>query len=76
MTDKDKELVNYGFHRGALTDINWKYEIEFQAKRNAVIIQCNEEKGNLLISLEKLLCNLELLLIILIAATSISFSCA
>ena len=76
LTGKDKELVNYGFHRGTLTDFNWKYEIEFQKERNAAIIQCNEEKGNLLISLEKILCKLEALLIILIAVTSVSFSYA
>ena len=76
LIDKDKELVNYIFHRGTLTDFNWKYEIEFQEERNAAIIQCNKEKGNLLISLEKLLCKLEASFIILIAVTSVSFSYA
>ena len=76
LSDEDKELVNYGFHRPAFSNINWKYEVEFQEKRNAVICQCHNDKGNLLISLEKLLSNLEALLFVLIVATSISFSYA
>ena len=82
LSDEDKELVNYGFHRSAFAESGttchpfscyWKKELAFQEKRNAVICQCNEKKGNLLISLEKLLSNLEALLSILIVTTYLSF---
>lgn len=85
LTDDDKELVNYGFHRSAFAESGssyhpfswyWKKEVAFQEERNVAIIQCDEEKGNLLISLEKLLCNLEILIFFLLVITVLSFDYA
>ena len=69
---EDTSLVNYIFHRPAI-DPQWKYETEFQENRNIVIIKCNKEKANLLISLEKLSCYLEVLIFFLINTTILSF---
>ena len=72
---EDTSFVNYGFHRQAIAP-QWKYEVEFQEKRNKVIIKRNKGKANLLISLEKLLCHLEILIFFLINITILSFQYA
>jgi len=82
---KDKGVVNYFFHRCAFAEsvskyhpffCYWKKEVKFQEKRNTIIIKSNQEKGELLISLERLLCYIEILLVFLFTITDISLGYA
>lgn len=78
----DKYVVNYRGHCNASAKEGeslhplswyWKDEVLFQQKRNRTIIEFNHTNGKALITIEKLLCDSELMLFSLIIIGCLSF---
>ena len=79
---QDKKVMHYGFHRCAYAEMGasshpfswyWRKEVEFQKKRNRAITDLDKMKGVALINLEKLLCDLEWLTVLIFLFFLLSF---
>ena len=80
---ENKKFMNYAGHCSthAIDGANihpfsfyWKKEVTFQKKRNIIILMYNKKKGEALISTEKILCDVEIILFFLIIVAIFSFN--
>jgi hypothetical protein len=81
LSGENKEVMNYAAHYsihaadGAQLhpfSFYWRKKVSLQKKRNTIILMHNKEKGEALISTEKILCNLEIMLFFLIIVAFVS----